>query len=276
MLRIDMEYSRKYIHILLAVLSTSASQQFSAQAFQPSLFVKTQRNEIHSRKMFFDFHDDPIVIPDEKYDSVLDWAFESTPPLAIRKSQLGHGHGLFATQGINADSIVFKIPREKCLTLQEAKSHPTLGKSLAIMEDDLGEEFGPIAILSAYLASEMLREDCAEWEEDESLRGDYGPYVSILPTGRAVSEQDHVLWWSEKEVNDLFKGGAAHDKATALRDWADMEGSIIQGMLVTDLAEKNMGLSISQGENVYNITLFNLTIVNYFSVPTKMPFLIQS
>lgn len=117
-----------------------------------------------------------------------------------------------------------------------------------------GEEFGPIAILSAFLASEMLREQCAEWEEDISLCGPYGPYISILPSGRAVSQQDHVLWWSEKEVNDLFKGGAAHDKATVLRDWVDSEGSVIQGMLVSDLAERNMGLSISQGE--YSVFCF--------------------
>lgn len=199
--------------------------------------------------MFFDFHDEPIVIPQEKYNAVLDWAFENItgkPPLTIQKSKAGHGHGLYATQPILENTVAFTIPAEKCLTLDGAKSHPTLGNSLEIMEDDLGEEFGPIAILSAFLASENLREQCAEWEEDPSLCGSYGPYISTLPSGRAVSQQDHVLWWSEKEVNDLFKGGAAHDKAAALREWVDMEGSIIEGMLVTDLAEKNMGLSISQ------------------------------
>lgn len=204
--------------------------------------------------MFFDFNDDPIMIPQEKYDAVLDWAFDNTPnstnkpPMEIKKSKVGHGHGLFAKKKANVDSILFTIPNSKCLTLQGAKSHPTLGESLTVMEDDLGEEFGPIAILSAYLASEMLREQCAEWEEDPSLSGPFGTYVSILPTGRAVSQQDHVLWWSDREVDELLKGGAAHEKAVALREWVEMEGSIIEGMLVTDLAKKNMGLSISQGE----------------------------
>jgi len=201
--------------------------------------------------MFFDFHDDPIIISQEKYDALLEWTFDNEPQhlkpsLKIFKSKSGHGHGLFATSNIPANTIAFTIPVSKCLTLQTSKAHPTLGKSLQIMEEELGDEFGPVASLSAYLASEMLREQCAEWEEDPSLKGDYGPYIAILPTGRAVSEQDHVLWWNDKEVDDLFKGGAAHEKAVALREWVDLEGGIIQGMLVSDLAEKNMGLSVSQ------------------------------
>jgi hypothetical protein len=169
-----------------------------------------KRNEIKTtNKMYFDFHDDPIVIPQEKYDAVLEWAFDSTPdkpPLAIQSSKLGHGHGLYATQPLSANNVVFTIPSHKCLTLEASKSHPTLGKALATLEEDLDEEFGSIAVLSAFLASEMLREHCAEWEEDPSLSGPYSPYISILPSGRAVSQQDHVLWWSEKEVNTLFEG----------------------------------------------------------------------
>ncbi len=201
------------------------------------------------RHMYFDFHDDPIVIPQEKYDAVLKWAFDGEDKhLIIQKSKLGHGHGLFARKNISAGTVLFTIPHDKCLSLQAAKSHPTLGESLTTMDDDLGEEFGPVAVLSSFLASELLREQCAEWEEDESLSGPYKDYLSILPSGRGMSEQDHVLWWSQKEVDDLFQGGAAYDKAIALRDWIESEGSIIEGMLVTDLAQKNMGLSISQGE----------------------------
>lgn len=94
--------------------------------------------------MYFDFHDDPIVIPQEKYDAVLDWAFErlgseSKPSLTIQKSNVGHGHGLYATQAILANTVAFTIPNEKCFTLQAAKSQPAIGNSLAIMEEDLGK-----------------------------------------------------------------------------------------------------------------------------------------
>jgi hypothetical protein len=216
-------------------------------AFTNHNFNREIGNNIQ-RHMFFDFHDDPIVIPQEKYDAVLKWAFDGEDkPLIIQKSQLGHGHGVYTTQSIAPGTVLFTIPHDKCLSLQAAKSHPTLGKSLTTMDDDLGEEFGPIAVLSSFLASELLREQCAEWEEDDSLSGPYKDYLSILPSGRGVSEQDHVLWWSEKEVGDLFQGGAAYDKAMVLREWVESEGSIIEGMLVTDLAQKNMGLSISQG-----------------------------
>jgi hypothetical protein len=219
----------------------------------------------HERlQMYFDFQDDPIVIPQENYDKLL----QSTLPdsnLCIAKSKVGHGHGLYTTKPLAAKSTAFVIPLAKCITLDNVRSHPDLGKVLTIMLEDLGEEEGPIASLSAFLASEMLREQCAEWEEDPSLSGPYADYIHILPTGRAVSEQDHVLWWSDEEVQRLFEGGAAYDKAMALRDWVQTEGGIIEGMLVSDLAQKQMGLSVSQVRravtnafvNVLNRSLFH-------------------
>lgn len=226
--------------------------------------IRTRSSTSTRTPMYFDFHDDPIVIPQEKYDNLMQSVLPNSP-LSIRKSEEGHGHGLFTRTSFPADTVAFTIPAEKCITLDNVRNHPDLGKVLTIMEDDLGEEEGPIATLSAFLASEMLREECAEWEEDPSISGSYSQYVKCLPTGRAVSQQDHVLWWSDDEVQRLFEGGAAYDKAIALRDWVEMEGEIIEGMLVSDLAEKNMGLSVSQVRravtnafvNVLNRSLFN-------------------
>lgn len=219
----------------------------SANAFLATRYSPTfTKNKIGKCDLYLDFQDDPIVIQQEKYDAVLDWAFDiNKPPLAIKKSQIGHGHGLFATQNLQEGDVVFTIPNEKCLHLQACLDHPTLGNSLATMADDIDEEFGSIVTLSAFVASEMLKEQCAEWEEDINLRGAYSAYIGILPSGRGVAESDHVLWWSEKEVKDIFDG-ASLEKALALREYIDMEGSTIEGMLVSDLAQKNMGLSISQ------------------------------
>ncbi len=215
--------------------------------------------------MYFDFADDPILIPEENYQNLV----RSTIPqyassIHISKSTAGHGHGLYTTNPIPANSIAFTIPLEKCITLDDVRTHPDLGKVLTIMQEDLEEEEGPTASMSAYLASEILREHCAEWEEDASLSGPYADYIKVLPTGRAVSQQDHVLWWNDEEVKRLFEGGAAYEKAMALREWVEMEGQIIEGMLVSDLAEKGMGLSVSQVRgavtnafvNVLNRSLF--------------------
>lgn len=214
--------------------------------------------------MYFDFEDEPILIPQEKYDALLQSTLPDTQ-VSISKSTIGHGHGLYTAIPLPANTIAFTIPLEKCITLENVRSHPDLGRVLTIMQEDLGDEEGPIASLSAFLASEMLREQCAEWEEDLSLSGPYSEYIKILPSGRAVSEQDHVLWWSNEEVERLFQGGAAYDKAMALKDWVQSEGEIIEGMLVSDLAQKMMGLSISQVRgavttafvNVLNRSLFN-------------------
>ena len=232
-------------------------------AFVPSKNPNRLKSKTKA-SLYFDFHDDPILIPQDNYDTLL----QSTLPdskLTIQKSKIGHGHGLYTTTALAANTIAFKIPVEKCITLDDVRSQPDLGEVLTIMQNDLGDEEGPIASLSAFLANEMLREQCAEWEEDPSLSGHYADYIKILPTGRAVSQQDHVLWWSDEEVERLFQGGAAYDKALALRDWVETEGQIIEGMLVSDLARKMMGLSISQVRgavtnafvNVLNRCLFN-------------------
>lgn len=239
-------------------------------AFAPSpKLVPNHQNDASSTStrmpMYFDFKDDPIVIPQENYDRVLESTLPDCSSLSIRKSAIGHGHGLFARTSFPPDSVAFTIPAEKCITLDNVRSHPDLGKVLSIMIDDLGDEEGPIATLAAFLAGEMLREQCAEWEEDPSLSGKYTDYIKCLPTGRAVSEQDHILWWSDDEVTRLFEGGAAYDKAIALRDWVEGEGEIIEGMLVSDLAKKMMGLSIQQVRgavtsafvNILNRSLFN-------------------
>ena len=232
----------------------------------PSI-TRTITRKISSTKipMYFDFKDDPIIIPEETYDQVLESTLPGCTTLSIRKSVIGHGHGLFSRTSFLPESEAFTIPAQKCITLNDVKNHPDLGEVLTIMIDDLGEEEGPLASLAAFLASEMLREQCAEWEEDPSLSGPYADYIKCLPTGRAVSEQDHVLWWSHDEVSRLFEGGAAYEKAMALRDWVETEGEIIEGMLVSDLAQKMMGLSVQQVRgavtnafvNVLNRSLFN-------------------
>lgn len=235
-------------------------EKFTADAF----FATWSRSNTVTPQMYFDFHDDPIVIQQERYDALLDWVFcVNKPPLAIKKSQIGHGHGLFATQNLLKGDVAFKIPKEKCLHLQACLDHPTLGKALATMEGDLEEDFASIVTLSAFLASEMLKEQCAEWEEEPTLGSSFGPYVSILPKGRGVSEQDHVLWWSKKEVNDIFDG-ASLEKALALREFIDMESSIIEGMLVSDLAQKNMGLSISQVRGSVTNAFVNVLSRSFF------------
>lgn len=267
------------LNILLLLLLSFEQRHLQAEAFVitnspyplPTFGMNSRKRQqrhspaCKSNQMYLDFHDEPIIISQEKYNQVLKWAFDNkSQPLTIQKSSIGHGHGLYLLQPLPKNTVIFKIPASKCLTLQASKSHPTLGESLEIMEQDLGDEFGPIAILAAYLASEMLREQCAEWEEDESLKGLHGPFIDILPTGRAVSQQDHVLWWSEKEVKDLFTGGAAHEKATALREWVEEEGSIIEGMLVSDLAQKNMGLSISQVRGAVTNAFVNVLSRSFF------------
>lgn len=235
-------------------------------AFAPSQW-NSLKSPLSPLQLYFDFKDDPIIIDQARYDELLDWAFDDSstkPPLQIQPSKIGHGRGLFATKDIKKDSVIFRMKDSKCLTLENSQTHKTLGEKIGLIAKELGDEEGSIAALAAYLASEMLREQCAEWEEDESLKGNYSPYMAILPSGRGVSEQDHVLWWSDAEVERIFKKGAVLEKAEALRDWVHDEGGIIMGMLVTDLAEQNMGLSMNQVRGAVTNAFVNVLTRSFF------------
>lgn len=259
---------------MISIVALSLAYLACCSAFTPSFSMLPLRKSVCSinspltrRNLYFDFQDDPINIDQSLYDDLLEWAFEDTsvkPPLKIRPSEVGHGKGLFATKDIKKDSVIFRMKDSKCLTLENSRNHSTLGEKLDLMATELGEQEGSIAALAAYLASEMLREQCAEWEEDESLKGNYSQYMAILPSGRGVSEQDHVLWWSDAEVKRVFKKGAVLEKAEALRDWVHDEGGIIMGMLVTDLAEKNMGLSMNQVRGAVTNAFVNVLTRSFF------------
>lgn len=246
--------------ILICTILLSALHPVRCYTFQVSKKGDLRKRSL-STFMFFDFNDDPIHIPQQDYDNLVQSILPSAP-IKIQKSNIGHGYGLFCTKDVDSDSTLFTIPSGQCITLDDVRSHPDLGKVLTIMQEEAAEDegriFGNIASLSAYLASEWLREQCAEWEEDTLLASKHGPYLKILPSGRGVSEQDHILWWKAEEVQNIFKRGAAFDKAESLREWVEAESHIIEGMLVSDLAQKGMGLSISQVRRTINNAFVNV------------------
>jgi len=202
---------------------------------------------------------DPFVIPQERYDDLIEWALSDSPSnVAIKPSNSGFGYGLYSTAPAADNSILFEVPHVKCITLQEAWKHPYLGKHLKIMSDEGGPEEGSISALSAFLSSEVLREQSADWEEDETLQSRYRPYLRCLPSGRGVSGQDHVLWWTNEEVESMFQGSVAYNTVHAMRDWVDEQGEVTISLLVNDLASRNSGLSVALVSNVMTTAFVNV------------------
>mmetsp|Transcript_14085 Transcript_14085/g.21999 ORF Transcript_14085/g.21999 Transcript_14085/m.21999 type:complete len:359 (+) Transcript_14085:106-1182(+) len=191
------------------------------------------------------------IIPPQWYEDMLEWALDgndSAPLVTIQPSMTNQGHGLYAARDFNADEVLFEIPANKCLSLEQAWNHPHLGKSLRTLAEGSNDiHAGNIAVLAAYLAIELVNDARAEFEDNSILESPYSPYLKTLLTGiKGVTVLDHVLHWSSSDVDVLFSGTLAHEKVVALRHWVGVQSKVILDLLMNDLFDNEISVSESQ------------------------------
>jgi hypothetical protein len=119
------------------------------------------------------------------------------------------GHGLFAKESIEAGSLLFSVPREACITASTVFNDGDYGKAC----QNLIKKAGPGAFtvgLAGYLAKEYL---C--YLEGEDV--DFGPYLVTLPWKRNINEQEHVLFWTEDEIQTYLPGSLCFKECIDLR-----------------------------------------------------------
>ena len=69
----------------------------------------------------------------------------------------------------------------------------------------------------------------------EGVEGRYGPYLSLLPWDAewppdGEQEQEHVLWWSEAQVDALY-GSEAYEDAVGLRQQVALACKVHRSLL---------------------------------------------
>ena len=91
-------------------------------------------------------------------------------PIQVAKSKIGDGAGAFTTRAVEEDELLFELPMNLCIGLQQAVEDEDVGEVLGkLCERGQG---GATVALAGFLAKEWLCEG-----ED----GAYGPYLAMLP-----------------------------------------------------------------------------------------------
>lgn len=150
----------------------------------------------------------------ESYGKLLNWLDTSfsdsyvNPSVKISPSPMG-GHGAFATADIEEGDMLFSIPREACITSSVVLNDEDTGKAFQTLIKNAGPGSFTVS-LAGYLAKEYL----CYIEGKDAL---FGPYLATLPWKRNINGQEHVLFWSNDEVEEYLKESLCWRESNDLR-----------------------------------------------------------
>ena len=164
-------------------------------------------------------------------------------PVELGKSVSGAGYGAFVTEDVEEDEVLFTIPKLACIGLYTACGDEEVGTSLARLAA-AGGNGGATVALAGFLAKEWL---C------HGTEGEYGPYLAMLPWDaewppEGEQEQEHVLWWSESQIDSL-EGSDAFEDALGLREEVALACKVCKGLIGKAVRE---GYKAS-GKNLWDI-----------------------
>ena len=188
----------------------------------------------------------------DKYDDLIQWFTKSneksyiSPKVEILPSTRGGlatgGYGAFSSDDLEQGELIFRIPKDCCVTMDDALNDNECGPSFK----QLMEQAGPGAdtvILAGYLAKEYLLlkeydrrlkqgekpDDNAEMRRLSNIK--FEPYLRTLPWQRGVNAQEHVLFWEDEDVDALLKGSLAYDDAVETRSTVKLATKILDGII---------------------------------------------
>lgn len=156
------------------------------------------------------------VATGKKYEAMLDWLLTSkdaevSEKIELRPSTRGGGYGAFVTRPVDANELLFTIPRAACVTFSDALSDSSCGELFKTLIEKAGPGGNTVA-MAGFIAKERLKS--LKPDEDDSA---YGPYLATLPWERGVNNQEHILYWSDDEIESLLTGTMSYGEAVDLR-----------------------------------------------------------
>jgi len=148
------------------------------------------------------------------------------PSITIEKSKCGDGLGCFVSERVAEDELLFKIPTRECLSILDAIEDDECGDQFEKVLNKAGDG-GEIVGIAGYIAKEYLKFE----HEGNQYEGRFGPYLQVLPFELGKNDQDHVLWWSQDEIDTLLKGSMAYKDAIGIREEVDFAVKVLGGII---------------------------------------------
>jgi len=186
-----------------------------------------------------------VATTDSRHAPLLSWLAREgavVGPVALGKSSIGAGYGAFATEDVAEGAALFTVPSSACIGLFDACGDEVVGEMLARLTT--AGQGGATVALAGFLAKEWL---CG------GADGPRGAYLAMLPweaewPPEANQEQEHVLWWSERQVDSL-EGSDALGDAVAIRDQVALATKVLRGVLGASVRNAYK----ERGEPIWNV-----------------------
>lgn len=208
----------------------------------------------HAAMLAVDDVDREAVPAREKYDRLLSW-LESKGATINRKvslqpsNRVGGGYGAFVSEAADEGEVLFTIPRDACITLSDALNDKSCGTSLKQLIEKAGPGASTVA-LAGYVARERLKalhDQHLDAASDSSDRGEetqsYAPYLETLPWGRGVNNQEHILFWTQDEIEEYLTGTMCYAEAVSLRQEVALATTVLNRIIGKSVREHRDGTS---------------------------------
>ena len=168
------------------------------------------------------------ITSSEEYSNLLRWLKDSfptsyvNPSVTLKPSPCG-GHGAFASEDIPKDELLFTVPREACITSSTILNDEECGTAFKTLMKKAGPGSFTVS-MAGYLAKEYL----CYLEGKETL---FGPYLATLPWKRGWNGQEHVLFWSEEDVEELLADSLCYRESNDLRSEVQVARKVMNSIV---------------------------------------------
>jgi hypothetical protein len=160
-------------------------------------------------------------------DKVERWLYKCRATIA---PLIGGGYGAFVTGDIKKDAVLMTIPREACISLDDVRSDPDNGETFKKLMDQAGPG-GNTVSLAGVMSKELL---LSRTRPSESK---FGPYLDTLPWKRGINYQEHMLFWTDEDVEELLGGTMCFSEATALREEVNLAINVLNKIIGESILE---------------------------------------
>ena len=174
----------------------------------------------------------PIAHTDSPtHATLIQWLQENpityiSPKFTIKQSKLGGYGGFSSTSGFADGELIFRIPRQCCVTQEDALNDTTCGEIFRAAKQKRVPSYAML-IIAGFIAKEYL---LSKRTTNKTVIKHW-PYLQSIPWTQWHLGQDHVIFWSQEKVDRLLRGSLAYNDALLIRKTVDSAIRLLKDVL---------------------------------------------
>ena len=190
---------------------------------------------------------------DDLYLEMIKWIKQNplayiNPKFEILSSELG-GYGGFcsptAQKIMKPNEMIMCIPRKCCITVDDALNDEDCGGAFRMAKEYQLPDW-QLLLVAGWAAKEYVIANSTAGLKSEIK---HWPYLKTLPWKRGDLDFEHVLFWSDDDVETLLKGSVAYNDAQLVRSRVQNATKLMDDLVVGSSLRAQMGLDSSEPIN---------------------------